>query len=251
MPRKTPPDRFERLIECATRVFIDRGYARTQMDDVARELGVAKGTLYLYVESKEALFDLVARAADRQVPLPIPDQLPVPTPAAGATIRFAQERLAAVGPMPELEAALAARGRVVDVRAELEEVVRELYRTLARNRTGIKLLDRSAQDYPELAEFWYRHGRDALMAGLVEYLRDRGRRGRLRNVGDGRDAADAGNVGDVGDVQITARLVVETMVFWAVHRHWDPHPQLLDDAAAENAVVRFICDALVAESSTR
>ena len=232
MPRKTPPDRFERLIECATRVFIDRGYARTQMDDVARELGVAKGTLYLYVESKEALFDLVARAADRQVPLPIPDQLPVPTPAAGATIRFAQERLVAVGPMPELEAALA-RGHVVDVRAELEEVVRELYRTLARNRTGIKLLDRSAQDYPELAEFWYRHGRDALMAGLVEYLRDRGRRGRLRNV---------------GDVQITARLVVETMVFWAVHRHWDPHPQHLDDAAAENAVVRFICDALVAES---
>ena len=213
-------------------MFIDRGYARTQMDDVARELGVAKGTLYLYVESKEALFDLVARAADRQVPLPIPDQLPVPTPAAGTTIRFAQERLAAVGPMPELEAALA-RGRVVDVRAELEEVIRELYRTLARNRTGIKLLDRSAQDYPELAEFWYRHGRDALMAGLVEYLRDRGRRGRLRNV---------------GDVQITARLVVETMVFWAVHRHWDPHPQHLDDTAAENAVVRFICDALVAES---
>ena len=25
-PRRTPPDRFERLIECATRVFIERGY---------------------------------------------------------------------------------------------------------------------------------------------------------------------------------------------------------------------------------
>jgi AcrR family transcriptional regulator len=238
MPRRTPPDRFQRLIECATRVFIDRGYLRTQMEDVARELGVAKGTLYLYVESKEALFDLVVRAADRQVPLPIPEQLPVPTPAPGATIRFAEQRLADSDPLPELEAALAQR-RVVDVRVELEEVVRELYRTLARNRTGIKLLDRSAEDYPEFAEFWYRHGRDALMAGLVEYLGERGRRGRLRNVGSGVD------------VEITARLIVETIVFWAVHRHWDPHPQHLDDAAAEDAVVRFICDALVAESSTR
>jgi len=247
MPRKTPPDRFQRLIECATRVFIDRGYVRTQMDDVARELGVAKGTLYLYVESKEALFDLVARAADREAPLPIPEQLPVPTPAPGATIRFAEQRLAETGPMPALEAALARR-RVVDMRVELEEVVRELYRTLARNRTGIELLDRSAQEYPEFAEFWYRHGRDALMAGLVEYLRERGRRGRLRNVGGGASTNDAGDAGNVGDLEITARLIVETIVFWAVHRHWDPHPQSLDDTQAEDAVVRFICDALVDKS---
>ena len=36
------------------------------MEDVAKALRVAKGTLYVYVESKEALFDLVARCADRE-----------------------------------------------------------------------------------------------------------------------------------------------------------------------------------------
>ena len=64
MARSIPDDRLARLVECATQVFITQGYRRTQMADVAKALGVAKGTLYLYVESKEALFDLVVRSAD-------------------------------------------------------------------------------------------------------------------------------------------------------------------------------------------
>src|SRR5438093_4646249 len=72
MARRFPDDRFERLIDCAADVFIDRGYRRTQMADVAAALGVARGTLYLYVESKEALFDLVARYADADRPTACP-----------------------------------------------------------------------------------------------------------------------------------------------------------------------------------
>ena len=68
MARRTPEDRLEQLVECATRIFIEQGYAHTQMADVAAALGVAKGTVYLSVESKEALFDLVARYADAPGP---------------------------------------------------------------------------------------------------------------------------------------------------------------------------------------
>ena len=49
MARGIPAGRLEQLVDCATRVFIDQGYRRTQMADVADALGVAKGTLYLYV----------------------------------------------------------------------------------------------------------------------------------------------------------------------------------------------------------
>jgi len=59
MARKTPPNRLEQLVEHATRVFVEQGYRRTQIADVAAAMGVAKGTIYLCVESKEALFDLV------------------------------------------------------------------------------------------------------------------------------------------------------------------------------------------------
>lgn len=49
----TKPDA---IIEAADRLFTRFGYRRTSMDDIAREASVAKGTLYLYFASKEALF---------------------------------------------------------------------------------------------------------------------------------------------------------------------------------------------------
>ena len=36
-----------------------KGYALTRLDDVAKDAGVSKGTLYLYFESKESLFKAV------------------------------------------------------------------------------------------------------------------------------------------------------------------------------------------------
>ena len=57
MARSIPADRLGRLIEVATETFVTEGYRRAQMGNVAEALGVAKGTLYGYVESKAALFD--------------------------------------------------------------------------------------------------------------------------------------------------------------------------------------------------
>ncbi|MGH7802861.1 MAG: helix-turn-helix domain-containing protein, partial [Candidatus Binatia bacterium] len=46
MPRPRTDTRLADLVAAATRVFIGQGYRRTQMADVAEELGVAKGTIY-------------------------------------------------------------------------------------------------------------------------------------------------------------------------------------------------------------
>src|SRR5688572_23883906 len=141
MARRIPEDRFDQLIDTATAVFIEQGYRRTQMADVADAMGVAKGTLYLYVESKEALFDLACRFADGPRPVPRPTVLPVPTPPPSETLAYVRERLAREGAVPRLAAALERR-RVGDARAELAGIVEELYDVLARNRRSLKLLDR-------------------------------------------------------------------------------------------------------------
>lgn len=61
----------------ATRVFLDRGYAASSMDEVAQAAQVSKRTLYQYYPSKEALFiavierralDLVQFIDDRAMP---------------------------------------------------------------------------------------------------------------------------------------------------------------------------------------
>jgi AcrR family transcriptional regulator len=231
MPRRAPPERFQELVEAATRVFIAQGYRRTQMADVAKAMGLAKGTLYLYVESKEALFDAVVRHADRPHPIPAPPELPLRTPAPEATLAEVERRLAEGGALPVLAAALA-RSRVGAVRAELEAVAGELYDALARHRIGIKLLDRCALDYPELAKLWYRAGREGALFLLTRYLEDRIRRRRVRAF---------------ADTDVAARIVLETLIFWAVHRHWDPQPQAVDEATARSTAIGFVVSALAKE----
>jgi AcrR family transcriptional regulator len=49
------------LTAAALELFVERGYAATRLEDVARRAGVSKGTLYLYFDSKEALFKAVVR----------------------------------------------------------------------------------------------------------------------------------------------------------------------------------------------
>ena len=231
MPRTIPDDRLAKLVDCATEVFIAQGYQRTQMADVAKALGVAKGTLYLYVESKDALFDLVARCADDAHPFEKLPALPIRTPKPAATVKYIRERLAKQQVPAALTAALATK-RVADPRAELEGIVRELYDALARNRRGIKLLDRSAPEYPELAALWFEGARGGLVGVLAQYLEDRSRRKLLR---------------PVSNAAVAARLLIETVIFWAVHRHWDPHPQPMDEAVAKETVVRFLVNALAKE----
>ncbi|MFN0306241.1 MAG: TetR/AcrR family transcriptional regulator [Burkholderiales bacterium] len=51
------------LAQAALEVFIDKGFAATRLDDVAARAGVSKGTLYLYFDSKDALFKEVVRGA--------------------------------------------------------------------------------------------------------------------------------------------------------------------------------------------
>jgi len=54
-------ERPQELLEAALALFVDKGLAATRMDDVARQAGVSKGTLYLYYASKEELFKAVVR----------------------------------------------------------------------------------------------------------------------------------------------------------------------------------------------
>jgi TetR/AcrR family transcriptional regulator, cholesterol catabolism regulator len=50
------PARRERILESAMRHFAERGYRGTRVEDVAIEVGVAKGTVFLDFGSKEGLF---------------------------------------------------------------------------------------------------------------------------------------------------------------------------------------------------
>jgi AcrR family transcriptional regulator len=53
-------DKRSRILDAAQSLFLSYGVKRTALDDVVREAGIAKGTLYLYFDSKDALFAAIA-----------------------------------------------------------------------------------------------------------------------------------------------------------------------------------------------
>ena len=63
--REAPDVRREQILDAATQVFLARGIAEATMADVAGAAGIAKGTVYLYFDSKVALITaLQTRYAD-------------------------------------------------------------------------------------------------------------------------------------------------------------------------------------------
>jgi AcrR family transcriptional regulator len=58
----TPHRRDQELVDVATRVFYERGYADATVQEVAENLGILKGSLYHYIDTKE---DLLVRLVDQ------------------------------------------------------------------------------------------------------------------------------------------------------------------------------------------
>ncbi len=57
--RRRKEARPQELTAAALALFVEKGFAATRLEEVAARAGVSKGTLYLYFDSKEALFKAV------------------------------------------------------------------------------------------------------------------------------------------------------------------------------------------------
>jgi AcrR family transcriptional regulator len=60
-PPQTAEDNAKRrqIIDGARKTFLDQGFDAASMNDIARTAGVSKGTLYVYFQNKEQLFQAI------------------------------------------------------------------------------------------------------------------------------------------------------------------------------------------------
>lgn len=133
-------DRPEEILTAALDAFADRGFAATTLEDIAQRAGVTKGTIYLYFENKEAVFQAVVRESI--------------VPAIELGERFVAEH----------------RGTA---RALLGELIRKWWELIGETRAAAipKLVMAESANFPALARFYYeaviRRGK-ALFAGVIE-----------------------------------------------------------------------------------
>lgn len=227
--------RLRELVEAALGVFCRQGYERAQVADVAKVMGVAVGTIYLYVEGKEALFDLVIRHTATEDSEWLDDiEIPVVAPAPGSTVEFLRGVFGRAGQWPLLEAGLHRR-KASDIQVELDGIVREQYRLMTRHRRGLVLLTRSALEFPGLAEVFVLGLRQRLLEGLAKYLASR---------------IAAGQVRPLADVAATAAVLTQTIAWANLQRPFDPGLSRLSEQTVEDATVDLIVSGLLTSPTT-
>jgi AcrR family transcriptional regulator len=147
-PARSEPERLAKrqaILDAALDVFSEKGFAEARLEDVAARAGVAKGTVYLYVSSKQELFAELVRAG------------------IGA-------------PFEALEA------RILALDAPVEAVLRNLLAFMRKEVLGtrrkeiVRLLISEAGRFPEIAELYYR---EVIIRGL-RVLRTVAERGMAR-----------------------------------------------------------------------
>ena len=65
-PARAPEDdgaKRRQILDGATAVFLEKGFDAASMGEIARASGVSKGTLYVYFDDKQALFDAIVQEA--------------------------------------------------------------------------------------------------------------------------------------------------------------------------------------------
>lgn len=139
-PRRRRKDaRPSELTAAALDLFVEKGFAATRLDDVATRAGVSKGTLYLYFDSKEALFKAVIEEGI------------VPALAA------AEQQMAGYqGPAAEL----------------LRILLLGWWQQIGSTRMGgvVKLIISESRNFPDVAQYYHDHvivrGRSLLRTAL-------------------------------------------------------------------------------------
>ncbi len=135
-------ERREAILSAALDEFSTKGFAAARLDDVARRAGTAKGTIYLYLHDKEALFQELVRS--------------MLTPVVGS-IEAMQD---ADVPMRVLA------DQLIDL------FVDEIFET--RRRDVIRLMIAEGRRFPKLAEFYYREVLSRILAAMRVLLLRKG-----------------------------------------------------------------------------
>ncbi len=259
--KRSARERFPEVIAAAVRVFARDGYRAAHMSDVAREAGLSEAAIYRYVDSKEGLFVLAIRHALLLEPLPAEGdpagEFPLKVPPLAEMIRQAREFVAEAIPFGSLADALRTTGPAdpaddapaddapadddpaapadpADLAdnpaAELESIMRELFTLEEQTAQAADMIERSARELPELADLLNNGLRGPVVSALASYLDSRAKTGKLRGT---------------PDTEATARLVLETLTWFARHRLSDPYGAAIPAAIAQETAVDALLHALV------
>ena len=176
----------------------DHGLKQTQMSDIAKKLRISVGTLYLYVENKEAFLALASTL------LLTPESLenaPLPYKSLPREqiVQLFLDIASEWAKWPTLEQAI--KDKATDIET-FRAIGFELYDLIATHKRAIWFLDRLAAELPEIAPIHLNNVRGRTLGDLTRLL-----------VASGQSSIKPDGLA------LMARVALEQISWSAMHRH--------------------------------
>src|SRR5690606_24505968 len=109
-----------RILEAAIALFVAHGYRKTNIDEIARQAGIAKGTVYLYFATKADIL-LTAIAREKQRLFALVDGIFSPdAPARERLQRWVEAAVLMVAGSPLLARAVSGDPEIIAALVELD-----------------------------------------------------------------------------------------------------------------------------------
>lgn len=227
-PAPNPEIRSLEIVNAAIGVFAAKGFRQAQMSDIAREMGASPGTLYNTVTSKDVLFE----AALSHI-FGLDDDLPALL--AKERVDIVENLRTAINRVelfPKIAAALEAdvpRSAAL-FRQELEALVTEQFDFMVRNGDGVRILEKSADEFPELSRAYFGFLRALVIDRWEAYM---------------ARAKAAGHLADIKDTTIASRAVIEALSWWAIRMPNDPGTEHYSLQNVRGEVIAFAVRGIV------
>lgn len=194
-------NRLEMIYDAASQLFINKGYARTQIRDIAKEIGLSTGMLYQYFNSKKDILSFILKGTidpgffDRDLHYPIDtsvfDGL---DDEIMETFDKNQEHFDVY---------------LKDNTAEysLEQMFSDAFDIISNYAVGCLIIEHNEDDLKELSNY-YRDYRNKFFIQILQYVQLFIEKKEFRKV---------------ESVYYTTRAIVENLAWWGMHIKYDAY----------------------------
>lgn len=185
--------RINDITEAATRLFLQQGYAKTQISHIAKEVGVSVGTIYLDFTGKKEIMHFILKSTidpsfiDQEFERPITDDL----------FYGLEDQIIALFEQSGKE--FAAHLHNME-NYSLEALISDAFDLMARYAVGCLFVEKNQFDFKKLAEH-YRVYRRQFLDTMTQYL---------------EKFVEAGTVRPLKHLELSSTLIIEILSWWAM-----------------------------------
>jgi Bacterial regulatory proteins, tetR family. len=213
--------RLEAVFHSAVILFIRKGYRQTQISDIAKDSGLATGSIYNLFTGKKALFQCVLREIFDASYGSSSLELPVSETDADEFQQFIEGQINRV-----FSAVFEEKNTLA-----FPDKLALLYDTIARYGAGFLIFERNSVEWGPLCAVYYHHR--AIMLRTFEKTF--------------ADYIASGEVRPLDNPEYHARLIIETLSFWGMHVPYDITDISVDQVVAKHIVIDSLTHAYKSE----